>query len=200
MTPVNGRIAGALQETLDVLADSRMPRCVSLIPTGLRASGNGVMTLDLRIPARTPKNTTIAGFHQFQNSSMEFPWRAIRVDRIQGNMEFSETGLRVGKLSAQMLGDDAVLEVVPDAALAGAGRLEGRGTLNQIGHSPLWRRGRARGRPPLQPQRAGYAVFVEADLRNLELRLPAPLAKAKDEPLLFPVRTSELGGDSLGMR
>ena len=201
---VNGRIAGALQETLDVLADSRMPRFVSLIPTGLRASGNGVMTLDLRIPARTPKNTTIAGFYQFQNSSMEFPLRAIRVDRIQGNMEFSETGLRVGKLSAQMLGDDAVLEVVPDAALAGAARIEVRGTLNQIGLAQLFGpqlapllRGQAPWQARLQPQRAGYAVFVEADLRNLELRLPAPLAKAKDEPLLFQVRTSEIGGDNL---
>ena len=113
---VNGRIAGELQESLDVLADSRVPRFVSLIPSGLRASGNGVLTLDLRIPARTPKTTVIAGHYRFLNSSVAFPFRDIHVDRIQGSMEFSESGLRAGKLSAQMLGDDAVLEVVPDAA------------------------------------------------------------------------------------
>jgi uncharacterized protein YhdP len=40
-------------------------------------------------------------------------------------------------------------------------------------------------------------LFFESDLRNLALRLPAPLAKAKGEPLLFQVRTSEIGSDNL---
>jgi uncharacterized protein (TIGR02099 family) len=201
---VNGRIAGALQDSLDVLADSRVPRFVSLIPSGLRASGNGVLTLDLRIPARTPKTTTIAGYYRFLNSSVTVPFRDIHVDRIQGSVEFSESGLRAGKLSAQMLGDDAVLEAVPDSASTGAARIEVRGTLNQAGLAQLFgpqlsplMPGQAPWQAHLRPRRTGYDLFVETDLRNLELRLPAPLAKAKGEPLLLQVRTSEIGGDSL---
>jgi len=201
---VNGRIAGPLQETLDVLADSQTPRFVSLIPTGLRASGNGVLTLDLRIPARTPQTSMIAGLYRFLDNSMEFPLRSIHVDSIQGNIEFNESGVRAGKLSAQLLGDDAVLEVVPDAALAGAARIEARGTLTQIGLAQLFGpqlspflRGQAPWQARLLPRRAGYELSVETDLLNLDMRLPVPLAKPKGEPLLFQVRTSEIGRDYL---
>jgi len=200
---VNGRIAGPLQETLTVLADSKTPRFVSLVPAGLRAAGNGVLTLDLRIPARTPKTSTIAGRYRFQGSTVEFPFRAIRIENIQGGMEFSETGLRTGALTAQFLGGDAVLEAVPDAVLAGPARIEAHGTLTQAGLtqvfgpelSPLLR-GQATWQARLSPQHAGYELFVETDLRDLELRLPAPLAKTQGEPLLLQVRSSALGGDS----
>ena len=200
---VNGRIAGGLQETLDVLADSKTPRFVSLVPAGLRAAGDGVLTLDLRIPARDPKTSTIAGFYRFLNSSVEFPLRTIRIDNIQGGMEFNESGLRTGTLSARLLGGDAVLEAVPDAAQAGAARIEAHGTLTQAGLaqvfgpelSPLLR-GQAPWQARLLPQREGSGLFIEADLRDLELRLPAPLAKAQGEPLLLQVRTSAAGNDS----
>ncbi len=203
LVTVNGRIAGPLQETIDVLADSQTPRFVSLIPAGVRAAGNGVLTLDLRIPARTPKTSTIAGFYRFLNSSVEFPFRAIRIDNIQGDMEFSESGLRTGRLNAQLLGSDAVLEAVPDAALAGAARIEAHGTLTQTGLaqvfgpqlSPLLR-GQATWQARWLPQRVGYDLYIETDLRDLELRLPAPLAKAQGEPLLFQVRTSAAGDDN----
>jgi len=200
---VNGRIAGGLQETLDVLADSKTPRFESLVPTGVRAAGNGVLTLDLHIPVRAPKSMTLAGYYRFLNSSMEFPFRAIRIDNIQGGMEFSESGLRSGKLGARLLGGDAVLEAVPDATQVGAVRVEAHGTLTQAGLAQVFGpelaplvRGQAPWQARLLPQRDGSGLFIEADLRDLELRLPAPLAKAQGEPLLLQVRTSATGTDS----
>lgn len=203
---VNGRIAGPLQDTLGVLADSRTPRFASMIPAGLQASGNGVLALDLRIPARTPKAVAISGFYRFQNSGLELPFRAIPVDRIQGSIEFNESGLQTGKLNAQFLGDDVILEALPDDALAGAARIEVRGNLNQTGLAQLFGpqlspllRGQAPWQARLLPRRTGYDLFVETDLRNLEMGLPAPLAKPRGEPLLFQVRTSEFGIDKLDM-
>jgi len=200
---VNGRIAGRLQETLDVLADSKTPRFVSLVPTGLRAAGDGVLTLDLRIPARAPKTSTIAGFYRFLNSSVELPFRTIRIDNIQGGMEFNEPGLRTGKLTARLFGSDVVLTAVPDATQVGTARVEAHGTLTQAGLaqvfgpelSPLVR-GQVPWQARLLPRREGSGLFIEADLRDLELRLPAPLAKAQGEPLLLQIRTSAIGGDS----
>ena len=200
---VNGRIAGSLQETLDVLADSKTPRFMSLVPAGVRAAGDGVLTLDLRIPARAPKTVALAGFYRPLNSSVEFPFRAIRIDNIQGGMEFSESGLRTGKLNARLLGGDAVLEAVPDATQVDAVRVEAHGTLTQAGLaqvfgpelSPLVR-GQAPWQARLLPQPEGSGLFIEADLRDLELRLPAPLAKAQGEPLLLQVRTSAAANDS----
>ena len=203
MVTINGRIAGELQEALDVLVDSKTPRLVSLVPAGLSTAGKGVLTLDLRIPARAPKTFTIAGFYQFLNSSVQFPLRAFRIDNIQGGMEFTTSGLRAGKLTARLFGGDTVLEAVPDATQAGAARIEARGTLTQAGIaqafgpelSPLVR-GQAPWQARLLPQREGSGFFIEADLRELELRLPAPLAKAQGEPLLLQVRTSAAGDDS----
>ncbi len=200
---VNGRIAGSAQETLDVLTDSKAPNFAALIPAGLRADGNGVLILDLRIPAREPKTTTLAGSYRFLNSSLEFPLRAIRIDNIRGDMDFNQSGLRNGKLNARLLGGDAVLEAVADATQADAVRVEARGTVTQAGLaqvfgpqlSPL-----IRGQAPWQARplarREGSGFFIEADLRELELRLPAPLAKPHGEPLLLQIRSSATGNDS----
>jgi uncharacterized protein YhdP len=197
---VNGRVAGGLQETLDVLAESKTPRFESLVPAGVRAAGNGVLTLDLRIPARTPKTFSIAGFYRFLDSSVEFPFRAIRIDNIRGGMEFNESGLRAGKLNARLLDGDAVLEAVPDATQEGAARVEAHGVLTQAGLAQLFGpqlsplvRGQAPWQARLLPQRDGSGLYIEADLRDLELRLPAPIAKAQGEPLLLQVRTSASG-------
>ncbi len=200
---VSGRIAGLLQETLGVVVDSKTPRFMSLVPAGLRTGGNGILTLDLRIPLRAPKTSNISGFYQFQNSSVEFPFRAIRIENIQGGMEFSDSGLRGGKLSARLLGGDAVLEAVPDAALAGAVRVDARGTLTESGLakafgpelSPLVR-GQVPWQAQLLPRRTGSELFIAADLGHLEMRLPAPLAKEYGVPLQLQIRSSATGHNS----
>jgi uncharacterized protein (TIGR02099 family) len=200
---VNGRVAGPLQDTLGVLVDSKLPLFVSLVPTGLRADGDGSLALSLRIPVLAPKSIGIAGLYQFQNSSLEFPFRAIRVADIQGGVEFSESGLRTGKLNARLLGGDAVFEVVPDATPVSSAGVAAHGTLTQAGLaevlgpglSPLVR-GQVTWQARLQSRHEGSELVVETNLRDLELRLPAPLAKAQGEPLLLKVRTNTIGDES----
>lgn len=200
---VKGRIAGGLQETLDVLGDSKTPHFVSLVPTGTHAAGDGVLALDLRIPVRAPKTMAIAGFYRFRNNSVVFPLHSISVENIQGGMEFNKSGLRTGTLNAKLLGGDAVLTAIPDATQLGVVRVEASGTLTEAGLakvfgpelSPLVS-GQAPWQARLLPHADGSSLFVEADLRDLELRLPAPLAKAQGDPLLFQVRTRSAGNDS----
>jgi uncharacterized protein (TIGR02099 family) len=200
---INGRVVGAVQEALDVLLDSKFPLFVSLVPTGLRADGAGNLTLSLRIPVRAAKSIQIAGLYRLQNSSLEFPFRAIRITDIQGGMEFSESGLRTGKFNAHLLGGDAVFEAIPDATSAGGSRIEAHGTATQAGLaealgpglSPLVR-GQATWQARLLSRREGSELIVDTNLRDLELRLPAPLAKAQGEPLLLQVRTSTIGDES----
>ena len=197
---VNGRVAGALQESIGVMLDGKLPLFVSLVPNGLRADGVGNLTLSLRIPVLTPKSIEIAGLYRFQNSSLEIPFRAIRAADIQGSVEFTESGLRTGKLNARLLGGDAVLEVVPASTPTGAARLEAHGTLTQAGLaealgpglSPLVS-GQATWQARLLSRPTGSELFVETDLRNIELHLPVPLAKALGEPLLLQVRTITTG-------
>ena len=191
------RVSGALQETLGVLSDSKTPRFVALVPAGVRAEGNGNLTLDLRIPARAPQKSGIAGSYIFLNNNLEFPFRAIRAENIQGAMEFNETGLRSGKLDAHLLGGETVFEALPGATPADAARIEARGTITQVGLTQIFGPvlspyliGQAPWQARLKPARSGTALHFESDLSGLEINLPAPLAKAQGEPLLLAMDSS----------
>lgn len=199
---VQARVNGALQETLGVLADSKTPLFTSWVPVGTRAEGQGSLTLDLRIPAPAPKNTAIAGVYRFQNNNIEFPFRAVRAEKIQGSVEFNEVGVQDGNLNARLLGGEAVLEVLPGPTPKVAGRIEARG---KIAHSGLvqllgttltpYVYGQVPWQLQLQPQsaRTSARLRLESDLSPLEMRLPAPFAKAQGEPLVLVISTF-LGG------
>ena len=195
---VQARIHGALQETLGVLADSKTPLFTSWVPEGTRAEGQGTLALDLRIPAQAPKTTAIAGMYRFQNNNIEIPFRAVRAEKIQGSMVFNEVGLQTGKLNARLLGGEAVIEALPGPTPKVAGRIEARG---KIAHSGLvqlfgttltpYLHGHAPWQLELQPQsaRTSARLRLESDLSPLEMRLPAPLAKAQGEALTFVMST-----------
>ena len=198
------RISGALQETLGVLADSKSPRFVALVPAGMRAEGNGILTLDLRIPARTPKKSGIAGSFLFLNNNLEFPFRAIRAENVRGAMEFNESGLRRGQLNARLLGGETLFEALPGATPVDAARIEAHGTITQTGLTQVFGPvlspyivGQAPWQAHLKPGPAGMAALhFESDLSALEMNLPAPLAKVQGEPLML-VMDSRPAADGL---
>jgi uncharacterized protein (TIGR02099 family) len=191
---VSGRAAGSLNATLAVLADSRSPRFAAWLLPGLQATGDGVLALELRIPTHRPPDTTLAGDYRFLGSSLEVPFRSIRADALHGALGFSEAGLQSGRLSARLLGGEAALEVTPEPD--GGARLAARGTIAHSGLVQAFGSGmasRLSGEVPWQGQvrlrRDGNDWSLESDLRDLELRLPAPLAKARGEPLTLALRT-----------
>lgn len=195
---VQARIHGALQETLGVLADSKTPLFTSWVPQGTRAEGQGTLTLDLRIPAHAPKTTTISGLYQFQNNNIEFPFRAVRAEKIQGNIEFNEAGVQDGKLNARLLGGEALLEVLPGPTPKVAGRIEARGKIAPSGLVQLLGQtltphlhGHVPWQLELQPQsaRTSARLRLESDLSPVEIRLPPPFAKPHGEALMFVMST-----------
>lgn len=195
---VQARIHGALQETLGVLADSKTLLFTSWVPQGTRAEGQGTLTLDLRIPAYTPKTTAIAGVYQFQNNNIEFPFQAVRAEKIQGNIEFNEAGVQDGKLNARLLGGEVLVEVLPGSTPKVAGRIEARGKIAPSGLvqlfgptlTPYWH-GHVPWQLELQPQsaRTSARLRLESDLSPVEIRLPPPFAKPHGEALVFVMST-----------
>jgi uncharacterized protein (TIGR02099 family) len=196
---VSARAAGPLQEGLAVLAESKSERFVPYLVPGLRAEGNGILTLDLHIPAVAPNALRIGGNYQFVNNAIEFPLRGMRLEALRGNVEFNESGLRAGRWNARFLGGDTAFLAAPEAEGA---RVEASGTLTQAGMAMLVGPGFATkfsGAAPwkalLDWQPKGSALSVEADLRDLELSLPAPFAKARGEPLAIVAHTESNGRD-----
>lgn len=195
---VQARVNGALQETLDVLADSKTPFFTSWVPHGTRAEGQGTLTLDLRIPAQAPKTTAITGMYRFQNNNIEFPFRSVRAEKIQGSMEFNEAGVQSGKLNTRLLGGDALIEALPGPTPKVAGRIEARGKIAHSGLTQLlgttltpYLQGHVPWQLELQPQsaRTSARLRLESDLSPLEMRLPAPFGKAQGEALVFVMST-----------
>lgn len=185
---VNGRIAGAANSLIEGLEAIPDPRYHAWLPRGLRADGNGVFTLALNIPVKRPAETAFDGHYRFLGSSVEVPFRAIRVDNIRGALTFSRKGLEGGSLRASLLGNEAMLEAATGAD--GVTRIDARGTFTETGLSrAIWSglsvflRGEAPWRSQILLAPKGMGVRFESDLSNLELRLPVPLAKTRGEPL-----------------
>lgn len=194
------RISGALQETLGVLADSKTPRFVALVPAGMRSEGKGTLTLDLRIPASAPQKSGIAGSYLFLNNNVEFPFRAIRAEKIQGAMEFNEAGLRGGKLHARLLGGETHFEALPGAAPADEAHIDARGSITQAGFAQIfgpvvasYLSGQAPWQARFRPGPQGTALHFESDLSGIKINFPAPLAKAQGEPLMLSMDSSPVG-------
>jgi len=191
---VHGRAAGPLDSALGVLADSGSPRLAAWIVPGMRAEGDGVLHLDLRLPARALADFELNGEYRLFGNHLEFPLRALRIEDLRGVLAFNRSGLRTAKVDGRFLGGESLLEAAPAADdhthVELRGRLTAPGLAQALG-------------PALSPYLLGDVPWQAAldlrpeandwnaalDLGKLEIRLPAPLAKARDEPLSLEFRT-----------
>lgn len=194
---VSGRFAGPVQEALGVLADSKAETFAPYLLPGLRAEGDGVLLLGLQVPAHDPKNFTLNGDYQLRNASLGIPFRDIRLEAVRGGIQFTQLGLRSGKVSARLLGGDTEFQARPAPNQEDGARIQAHGTITPAGLSQLFGAGLAArfdGDAPWQAQaqlgNKNSELLVESNLTGLEIRLPAPLAKARGEALTLTVRTS----------
>jgi len=187
---VNTRAFGTMSDVLAVLEDSKAPQFAPFLINGMQATGSGILSLDLQIPARNPRAVRIDGDYKFLGGSLNLPFRTLQADGLRGRIEFSETGLRSGNVRARMFGNPVALEARPSE---GAGALvDVRGVVSQASiHEMLG--GAIAARVSGEAPWSGQAVLkgsrlewrVDSDWSRLELRFPAPFAKARGVPLAF---------------
>lgn len=192
---VSGRVSGGMADVLDVLAGSQSPRVTAYLVSGMHASGDGVLTLALQIPAHNPAALRLEGDYRLLGGSLVFPFRSIRADALRGQMEFDESGLRSGQLQGRLLGGETLIDVSPAPGRTPGARMQLRGVVGQDGLNQVFGKTLATAFRGEVPWSATVAVRrdhpdweLQADLRALQLSLPAPLAKAKDQPLTLTVR------------
>lgn len=198
---VSGRVNGAMSDILDVLAGSHSPRVTPYLITGLRAAGNGVLTLGLEIPTHDPAAVRIDGDYRLQGGSLAVPFRSIRAEALRGWIGFDESGLRAGQVQGRLLGGDTQMDVNPSTDRGGGVRVDLHGTVAQEGFNQVFGSALAASFVGEVPWTASVALRrerpeweVRADLRPLQIGLPAPLAKARDQPLVLAVRNLPAAG------
>jgi len=192
----SGQLRGLVSNTLAVLENSKSPLFTPYLVDGLRTTGDGLLTLSLHIPTRRPTEVKIAGDYQLSGGSVEFPFRSIRAEGVRGRLGFSEAGLQSGQLEARLLGGEFTMVAQPGTGKDPVTQLELSGSVNQEGIDQVFGgtlAERLRGAVPWKAQwwmsRDRSDWVVTSDLRDLEVRFPAPLAKSGGEPLELTVRT-----------
>lgn len=179
---IGGKVSGELDETLRVLRavepGSAATSGLAYLPSGLRASGNGILSLDITLPPGE-QPMRLLGEYRFMKNALRFSDAPVTAEAIEGKVAFTETGLAEGNLRAQLLGGETVLAA---ARREGELVIHGQGAITAKGLAPLagpkiaprlsggvdwsgtWRQGREAG-----------SLQAEAGLQGLKVALPAPL-------------------------
>jgi len=97
---------------------------------------DGVLDADCASRAR-PETSTSAGFYRFLNAAVELSFRTIRIDKIQGGMEFIRAPAVCAPENVQAFcsARDCRARGFPTPRRLGAARVEAHGTLNQAGRA-----------------------------------------------------------------
>ncbi len=207
---VSGKVAGPVNETLNVLREVKpepgTARWLAYVPSGLQGAGDGILSLDLNIPLSDAHATAIAGEYRFLKSTLRFPGAGVAAEGIEGNVRFTESGIRDGTLRSRFLGGETILAASREQDRL---RIRGEGAITAPGIAPFVG-------PRIASRIAGSVSWngawqwnkdtgdlrAEADLRNLKISLPAPLDRPKglaEEKLVVRTESSTRENIALGI-
>ena len=202
---VLGKMSGPLDETVGVLADSVNAKLAQYIPHGLRATGSGVLELDISIPARNPYATHWTGLYHFNQNSLRLASKNIVISDIQGELGIGNSGVTAGSVHGKLFGETVRMEVLPrQGALPGAPEvaLSVRSKLTPLGLNHLlgnsvssYLQGEAPWVLAVGYTEKATTLGLTVDLKNMSSNLPAPLDKARGVPLMLDIKSAAWGGD-----
>jgi uncharacterized protein (TIGR02099 family) len=183
---------------LKFVAASPVKQLLNGATDNIRAEGRGRLALDLDIPLRHLDQVKVAGNFGFLGGQVwvdELP----PLSRVNGNIEFTDAGVKAHTVSAQFLGGPATISVATrtDGTLvasaqgaAAAAQLSrtwgGVPALRQISGSTSWQATLSRA------PRQAVTIVVQSQLTGIAMNLPAPFRKAAAEPL--PLRLERVIG------
>ncbi len=190
---VVGKVSGPANETLGVLYDSASGKLAEYLPRGLRATGSGVLDLDIQVPVRHPHETHWTGLYRFNQNGLQLPYKEIRVTDIQGEMVINEHGVQSGNVGARMLGEALLVDIsplsdgdqnAPEVLLNVRSKLSRSGLKHLLGNGLA---GYFQGEAPwvFSMRFAGKAsrLAMNMDMQGLGTSLPPPLDKTVGVPL-----------------
>lgn len=155
----------------------------------LDGSGPMQLKLKLRVPLRHAHDTSLAGSLLFQGNTLSRSGLP-QLDQVRGTIDFTGHTLAAQALTAQFLGGPLRVDTTArdgEVQILARGRATATGMAKWLGAARGARlSGQAAWHGQIDWQPAGVRLRVESDLVGLGSSLPAPLAKAADQPL--PVR------------
>jgi uncharacterized protein (TIGR02099 family) len=186
-----GEAQGPTGEFLKFISHSPVAGMIDHATDDMQATGSGKLVLKLHLPLRHGKDATLAGAYQFLNNRFVASEGMPALEQVNGKLEFSQSGIKMQNVSAQIFGGPALLnaESLKDSSV----RLSAQGRFNAVGlrkavDSPLlshvygaadWRVQGA-----FRPNQAEFVL--DSSLQGIASDLPAPFNKTAAE--IIPLR------------
>ena len=195
---LEGIAEGPSADFLKYIQQTPVRRMVGGATDPMAASGRGRLRLKLELPLGEAARTRLAGEYQFTGNTLTVDARLPPLENAGGRLAFTDGGLTVQDVRAQLFGGDVRLQggTRPDGSVLV--QADGRATADGI--RPVfdhpWRRrltGASRYLATVSVKEGRTQVTVDSTLEGMASALPAPLAKAPAE--ILPLRVEVFPGD-----
>ena len=176
-------------------------------------AGNGKLLLKLGIPLSRPADIKLAGSYQFIDNQIDPGRRMPNLDKVNGMLTFTESGIGLENITAQFLGGPVLISST--SMPGGDMRVSATGKANldnliqasqgrTAAAAALWTRylsGSADWRAAIHIHNKLVDVSVESSLQGIASNLPEPFSKAPADvvPLRFDRKAVNLDRDILDL-
>lgn len=193
---LHGEAQGSTADTLRFINESPVYKRVEGFTDGLKANGNGALSLKLTMPLHRIDDTRVQGSYQFLNNRISGNGLPT-LERVNGVLEFSDSGVKMENVSAHIFGGPARINAASTAG--GLVKVDVRGKLTAAGlHKVLPAsiadrlHGETDWRARADVRRQNADLTVDSTLAGLGIELPAPFAKRSRDvlPLSFVKKTT----------
>src|SRR5512139_413368 len=188
---IDGQANGPARDFIRFANTSPVGERLHGVTQALDGSGSMQLKLQLQVPLRRVHDTSVAGTLSFQGNTL-FQSGLPQLDQVRGAIDFTGHTLASQALTAQFLGGPLRIDTATrdgQVQILAQGRATAAGLTSWLGAARGERlSGQAAWRGQIDLPPTGGLIRVESDLVGLGSSLPAPLAKAADQPL--PVRVT----------
>ncbi|MBM5575496.1 YhdP family protein [Deefgea sp. CFH1-16] len=192
---VSGQVSGRTHDFLSFVANSPVKESTQGFLDTLEAEGDGTLDLKLDMPMMDIDHTKVSGRYRFKQNQLRFGGAIPVLNAATGEVEFSESAIKVPYAQAKALGGTVKLLGSNDVNGALVLNLTGDAAMGQIATAYL---------PALQTQISGQSQYqaqlkvapkqfdlsVSSDLQGAKVNLPAPLGKNAAQSRSLNVKAS----------
>ncbi len=200
---VQGDIDGPTQEKLDYLIQSPpLRQKFGQYLDILRAEGNSLLSLDMALPIQKMEDSRVSGILRLDDNALFVPPLGEVLSRARGTLYFSSDGLQAEAISADLLGQPVVMDILRTAN--GQTRFHATGRFDAIDLSRRYLpqvsdllQGGSEWDISLDVPMNGHSstqqavvLKVKSSMLGVAARLPSPLKKDVDDLLPLKLRVS----------
>lgn len=198
MLNIRGDAKGSNAHALEYIQLSPVRGYLEGFTDDIAASGNGSLVLKLDIPLQGTQKVKVAGIYHFTDSVVDFSRKLPALRNVNGDLEFTESGVSTHNIAAQILGGPAKLVIDSHEDGRMSIKLNGRANLSalqkenpspalkKLTGDPVWN-------VDIAVKDKLSKVLLTSSLLGLQSDLPAPLSKQAEESIPLRFEMNDVG-------